>query len=242
MALHRFFVESALEPDGAGTLTAEQARQIRSVLRLREGDSVVLFDGSGVEASARLTVIRSAGAEFQITGISRPLREPSLAVTVGLALLRGERFEIALQKLTELGVRRIVPLAADHCVVTYRKPGEWEKKAVRFRRIIVEALEQSERVTDTVLDSPTSLDAFLNQHTATVLTERSDARPLALHRFKEEAALAIGPEGGWSARERKLIAEHGTEASLGGLILRAETAAIVAAAIVIQQHVGIEAE
>lgn len=240
MALHRFFVETPLEVGGNLALSPEQARQVWSVLRLREGNEVVLFDGSGSEAIAKLSSIDKSGVELEVVETSRPNREPALAVTVGLALLRGERFEIALQKLTELGVRRIVPLAADHCVVTYRTAGEWDKKAVRFRRIIIEAMEQSERVTATVLDSPISLDDFLNQFKATVLSERTDAVPLARHHFETEAVLAIGPEGGWSARERELISVHAVEASLGGLILRAETAAIVAAATVIQTHLGIE--
>lgn len=240
MALHRFFVETPLEVDGSPALLPEQVRQIRSVLRLREGDRIVLFDGSGIEADATLVALDKDAVELYVTGITRPDREPALAVTVGIALLRGERFEFALQKLTELGVRRIVPLAADHCVVSYRRAGEWDKKAVRFRRIIVEAMEQSERVTATILESPMSLDEFLNKSQATVLTERSDARPLAGLRFEAEAALAIGPEGGWSARERELIARLGTEASLGGLILRAETAAIVAAATAIQVHQGLK--
>lgn len=240
MTLHRFFVEFPLDGTAGGVLSPAQSRQIRSVLRLREGDEVILFDGSGIEATATLTAVNAGGVDVEIASTCRPDRETALIVTVGLALIRGERFELALQKLTEVGVRAIVPLATDHAVVNYRRPGEWLKKADRFRRIIVEAMEQSERVTDVVLEEPVSLDDFLSRFNVIALTERADARPLSRFRFDDQVTLAIGPEGGWSARERELIACNATQASLGGLILRAETAAIVAAATVIQNHPGNE--
>lgn len=218
-------------------LPVDQARQLRTVLRLRPGAGITLFDGSGAEASATLTRVEASSAACEIGCITWPQREPSLKLSVALALLKPSAFELAVQKLTELGVARIVPLTAERAVVSYRDARDWERRAVRLERIVREAAEQSERVTLPELVAPIGLPELLEMQPVIVLVERSAAAPsLAAIVTPNGAAVAIGPEGGWSPTERALLAEHGTSlASLGSLILRAETAAIVAAAIVLNQ-------
>jgi 16S rRNA (uracil1498-N3)-methyltransferase len=230
---HRFYVQGPLVAGASGHLSESQSRQVQSVLRVRTGDSIVVFDGSGVEADSVLTEVNRSAVVFETGDIRQPQREPAIALTVGLALLRGDRFELAVQKLTEIGVRRIVPLAADRCVVTFRDARDWDRRAERLRRISIEAMEQSERVTEVALDRPVALDAFLERQPVVALRERANAPFLSSLRLHDQLAIAVGPEGGWSERESGLIDRYATSASLGHLVLRAETAAIVAAGIII---------
>lgn len=237
MRVHRFFVEQPLVAGAAVRLAPEQARQARSVLRLRPGDSLELFDGSGAVAVARLTDVDRDDAEASIESI-RMITDPfPLDLTVGLALLRGERFDLAVQKLTEVGASSIVPLAAQHCVVSYDVGREWDRRAARLRRIAIEAAEQSERVTVPRIAAPASVGRFLAEHAGKTiaLVERSADTPHLLKAVVgDSVAVAVGPEGGWSESERQVIASRAQSVSLGPLILRAETAAIVSAGALTQ--------
>jgi 16S rRNA (uracil1498-N3)-methyltransferase len=233
MTLHRFLVVDQIASGATGWLSEEQTRQARRVLRLRAGDEIVVFDGSGAEAIASLANRDGTGWQFRAGDLTRPLREPPIHLTVGLSLIRNERFDLAVQKLTELGVAQIVPLAVEHSVVSYADARKWEKRRARLERIIVEAAEQSERVTLTKLYDPLSMSGFLEMHGKVpiiALVERTRGCPLSSLDPGDNPVLAIGPEGGWSPNELDLLSEHSVrQASLGGLILRAETAAIVAA-------------
>jgi 16S rRNA (uracil1498-N3)-methyltransferase len=120
-------------------------------------------------------------------------------------------------------------------VVSFPDARDWEKRAIRYERIIVEALEQSERVTTVDLTQPTSIQDFLSQHTVIVLVERGQHASIASAPLEPEMTLAIGPEGGWSEQEIDLIGDRATTASLGPLIMRAETAAIVSAGTLMQR-------
>jgi 16S rRNA (uracil1498-N3)-methyltransferase len=232
---HRFFVSGPLVARAIGHLNEIQSRQVHTVLRLRAGAEIVVFDGTGAEATCELTEVLRGAATFRISDICWPQREPEVDLTVGLALLRGDRFELAVQKLTEIGVRRIVPLEADRCVVTFRDVRDWEKRAERLRRIIVEAMEQSERVLEVVLDHPVDPGVYFDRQPVVALRERDSSPHLSLLPVRDKIAIAVGPEGGWSERESALIERHATPASLGNLVLRAETAAIVAAGVLIQR-------
>jgi 16S rRNA (uracil1498-N3)-methyltransferase len=173
--------------------------------------------------------------------VEQPDREPPLQLTVGLALLKGDRFEVAVQKLTELGVTRIAPLLTERSVVSFDDVRGWRKRGERYQRIAREAAEQSERVTLPVIAEPATLADFLRQQPVNVLLERAESALIATITPGPEAAIAIGPEGGWSDAEQRLIAlEAAGTASMGRLILRAETAAIVAAGTLIQRAWGIQ--
>jgi 16S rRNA (uracil1498-N3)-methyltransferase len=177
---------------------------------------------------------------FEVQATSRPDREPPIRLTVGLGLIKASGFELAVQKLTEIGVARIVPLETERSVVTYRESRDWEKRAGRLARIVIEAAEQSERVTLPEIAAPTSLADFLSAASPVVLVERGSGMPLAGVEIRSEMAIAVGPEGGWSPDELELIqsSADATAASIGGLIYRAETAAIVAAGTLIQQAIA----
>jgi 16S rRNA (uracil1498-N3)-methyltransferase len=237
--LHRFFVHTRLAAHSDGLLSGEQTHQARRVLRLKPGDEIAVFDGSGVESIARLGELEGPCWRFYAGELSRLQREPPLQLAVGLGLLRNERFDLAVQKLTELGVAEIAPLAAERSVVSYPDARNWEKRRARLERIIVEAAEQSERLTLPNLRDPLSVSSFLDLYgeaTIIALVERTRGCPLHELEPGRKPVLAVGPEGGWSPDELALFADHHVRAaSLGNLILRAETAAIVAAGYLAQR-------
>jgi 16S rRNA (uracil1498-N3)-methyltransferase len=236
MTTHRFRVDEALRSGASGVFTREQARQLRTVLRLVSGSPVRLFNTSGVEATAIVTLHGRAEASWEVEDLSWPEREPPIDLTVGLALLRGDRFEMAIQKLTEIGVARLVPLEAERSVVSFDVARDWERKIERFSRITIEAEEQSERVFPLLIDQPVQPARFFQRQPTIVLAERREARPLASIPLSESMAIAIGPEGGWSEAELAEAERSGaTMASLGRLIYRAESAAIVAAGVLAQR-------
>ena len=238
MRVPRLFVTSPLASGQSGHLDADQIRQLRSVLRLGSGSKIVVFDGSGAEARATIAALDRGGGTFNVGHLDYPQREPPIDLAVGLALLRGERFEIAVQKLTEIGVRRLVPLSTDRSMVSFSDAREWAKRAIRLERIAREAAEQSERVTLMTLDQPMTLGELLeNEPQAIACIERADAVQLHDLPTERHMTIIIGPEGGWSEAELTAFCERRVRAaSLGTLILRAETAAIVAAGTIMQSN------
>jgi 16S rRNA (uracil1498-N3)-methyltransferase len=237
MTTHRFYVREPLESGGVGRLRGDQARQARRVLRLWRGAEIVVFDGTGHEYLARLEEPERDSWAFSIGDATRPEREPALRLIVGLAVLRNERFDMAIQKLTELGVAGIVPLMTERSMISYDDALAWEKRRTRLERITIEAAEQSERTTLPELHEPLNPAEFLEHHQEAdiiALVERTSSAHLAELRPTSPAALLIGPEGGWAETELDAFARHAaTTASLGALILRAETAAIVGAGLLL---------
>ena len=236
MSVPRFHIATRLVAGEVVTLATEQAKQLRKVLRQQIGAQVVLFDGSGAEAMACVISLEANVATCLVEELCWPQREPACCLTVGLALIRPANFELAAQKLTELGVARIVPLAAERSVVSYPDARDWAGRAARLQRIAREAAEQSERVTLPEIVQPQDLRSFLDAQPVIALVERSAALLLAAREPADAVVLAIGPEGGWSPTERAWIEAHAAAtASLGNLILRAETAAIAAATLVLHR-------
>ena len=236
MTVPRFYVPQALHIGSELGLEGEQARQLQKVLRARPGDRVVLFDGSGAEAQGIITRLHRGLVTCRVDRLEVPCREPRIRLTVGLALLKPASFELAAQKLTELGVAQIAPLIAERSVANVREADAWAGRGARLRRIVIEAAEQAERVTLPDVLEPLSLADFLLRYKTIALVERSAVGPPRISDSGVDIALAVGPEGGWSPMEMTLIAERAADlASLGDLILRAETAAIAASAILLQQ-------
>ncbi|CAN5471821.1 16S rRNA (uracil(1498)-N(3))-methyltransferase [soil metagenome] len=233
MTTHRFYVPDIDPSIEQARLSADQSRQVSRVLRLRAGDSVDVFDGRGGEYPA--TLVGEDGGRWTVEWSERrqPAREPELNLTVGLALIRNERFDLAVQKLTELGVFGLVPVMAERCVISYKDERTWRRRRARLERIFVEAAEQSERATLPAVDDPLTVEEFLTRQAAgqtlALVERRSGFHISDTPALSNECSLLIGPEGGWTGDEIELIDQHATPISLGDLILRSETAAIVAA-------------
>lgn len=224
------------------TLAADEARHLRDVLRLKSGDEVYVFDGLGREFQC--TVINSGrdAAQLNIISEAEPSRpESPLQLTLAVALLKGEKFDLVTQKASELGVRRIVPMITKHADIQLRDGMDADKRVQRWRRIALEAAKQSGRARVTEVSSPVPFDALVNaaelQNQQKLLFSEREGLSFSEIPNKIPASIiaAVGSEGGWSDEEITLAREHGwTVITLSGRTLRAETAAITAA--VLLQH------
>lgn len=221
----RFFVE-AFDADRA-VLTGEAAHHLGRVLRAEPGQLYELSDGTAV----RLGKVEFSGRDRVEFSLLEPIsvRISSLNKTLLLAVVKFDAFEWAIEKATELGVDRIVPLAAARS-----EPGllvAAGKRAERWKKIAFEASQQSRRVRLPVIENVMQPPAAFHAEGASLkimLSERGDAhllREVLEGQTADHVALAIGPEGGWTDQEFLAAGEAGyREASLGDLILRTETA------------------
>lgn len=236
--MHRFFVPSSVRSENAIEITGAIAHQITRVLRLRPNEEIVLLPldrEDAVEWQVRLVSVEARVVRGQVTAERPGLPEPTCAITLYPALLKGERFDWLLQKATEVGVAAICPIITTH---TIRKIGADDGAVVeRWRRIVTEAAEQSGRCRVPEIVAPVRLSALAGPVGAWrfVLHERITAHTLADRVPADAPALeiVIGPEGGFTEDEvRQMEATERTVAvSLGPRIVRAETAAIVAVTI-----------
>ncbi len=234
---HRFYVPELAPPGARLALPRETARQVARVLRLRPGDAVTLFAGDGFDVPATIEEVRGEAVTVRLGQPvpGRPL--PCPPITLVQSLLKHDHFELVVQKATELGVRRIVPLVAERCVVAV-KPEGVSRRLERWRRIAIEASEQSGRASLPVIEPPRRLEEIeveLGSCRAILLWEGVEAQPLAALELEPETPvlLLVGPEGGWAPGEVERLRAAGAElASLGPLILRSETAAIAGVAAV----------
>jgi 16S rRNA (uracil1498-N3)-methyltransferase len=228
---HRFFTTSALVPGTAIDLTGEEFHHLR-IVRIRDGEPVELFDGHGVAVEA---LVRTIGRDAASLTIERSIssRESHLDLTLAMAIIQLEKFELVLQKATELGVRRIVPLVTERIEVRHER---YRGKHERWEKIVFEAVKQCGRASVPSLDQPIELDEAIAADGLRILFD-ADAQPGQLPAAVEKATLFIGPEGGWSERELQLATERGaTFRRIGPRRLRAETAAIVGVSMVASHY------
>jgi 16S rRNA (uracil1498-N3)-methyltransferase len=238
MARHRFYTPpSAIEHDRL-TLDASESHHLRHVLRLRPGTTVWVFDGLGNEYVCRVEGFDRSQAHLAILEHTRPAVESPLALTLAHGLTKGEKFDLIIQKATELGVRRIVPL------ITTRTASSGihavsPSRLQRWRRIALEATKQCGRTRLTDITPPVEWNRFLAElpHPALLFSERGGRslsdRLLVLGNDEPSICLMTGPEGGWQDQEIEAAEVAGAVlVSLGPRILRTETAAIVAISLV----------
>ncbi len=209
-------------------LTGDEAHHLIHVLRLSAGDTVALFDGRGTAKSARVASIHKDTVELELDD-PLPAHESPIAITLAIAVPKGEKMSLIVQKLTELGVTAVQPLLTDHGEVHE----EWiQERLERWRRIALEAAKQSARSLLPRIETPKPFDNVDVIKRGTMLL-RPDAPPLREKPQGNQTIIAIGPEGGWSNRELALARKRSVlELSLGPRTLRTETAAITATAVV----------
>jgi len=226
------------------TLVADEARHLREVLRLKPGDEVYVFNGAGKEFLGRIEESRRDNARLQIIREVEPARpESPLQLTLALALLKGEKFDLVVQKATELGVARVVPVITKHADIRLRDESDAAKRVTRWQRIAMEAAKQSGRAVVPHVANPITFSALI--------ATTNEAEPLTRLMFSErdgqsffqtrqdiaadakQLTVLVGSEGGWSDEELETArAANWTIVTLGGRTLRAETAAIAVAALV----------
>jgi 16S rRNA (uracil1498-N3)-methyltransferase len=219
---------------GPTALDAEQSRRLSSVMRLRDGDEFRLFCGDGREWRATVTGASRTGLRAEIHEVVRQSPAPALTLETWCALIRPNRFEVAIEKCTEAGADIIRPLITDH---TARGDHPSESRLERWNRIAIEAAEQSGRLFLPVIAEPMPFaDAVRQAHHPFVFADLEGASWREIAPLLPESgrlAVAIGPEGGWSDAERALARSRGALiAHAGDSILRTETAAVVFTALV----------
>ncbi len=217
--------------DNQAALTGDHARHLTQVLRAKVGQEFDISTGKEVRRG-RILGIHPDRVEFELGEVVAHSAE--IAITVGLSIFKFDRMEWAIEKCTELGVARIVPVIAGRTESHLAETAA--KRVERWRRIARQASEQSRRVAPPEIPAPVKFDDLVTMPAGAriVLAEEEEGIQLkeALRQDVGTVLLAFGPEGGWKPQELAEFREAGwTSASLGGTILRAETAAIAAVAI-----------
>ena len=224
MTLHRFFVAPEALDGNRFPLPASIERQVRGVLRMADGARLVLLPGDGSQAVCRLD-----GADCVVEERSVAASEPRHRLIVVQALLKGDALEEVVQHATEIGVAAFRLVVTERCVAREISPRRLE----RLRSIAREAAEQSERGIVPPIEQPVSLgDTFAPG--SVLLYERKEGTGLA--GLDAPQRVIIGPEGGFSEDEVTAATEAGVVvAGLGPRILRSQTVAVAAAAVILSR-------
>ena len=235
--MHRFFVPSEWTDDDRVEIHGEVAHRIGRVLRLAPGAEIVLFDGSGMEWTVRLDGVARDHAAGRVLSSEKGRGEPTVKLTLYQGVMKGSKFDWTLQKGTELGVSCFVPMDCRRSVPRIRRESQPARLA-RWRKIIVEAAEQSGRAVIPDVADPVTFqevcDALERAPGLVVLpwegeSVKSLSAAVSEAPDSKEVALVIGPEGGLDPEEVDYARGKGLEpVSLGRRILRAETAGIAA--------------
>jgi 16S rRNA (uracil1498-N3)-methyltransferase len=244
MTRRRFYAPpNAFTADKVVTLGADESQHLRNVLRLQTGDEVYVFDGAGREFRGKIERFSRIATSIHIAEEVAPAAaESPLKLTLAVALLKGEKFDLVIQKLTELGVNCIVPIMTKRADVRIRNNDDADRKLTRWRRIVMEATKQCGRAHLMSITSPITFAEFVASSRAEgerfMFAERGGAKLKTVEANQETSAQVtalVGSEGGWTDDELDQARDGGWQiVTLGGRIMRAETAAITCAALL--QH------
>jgi len=235
--MRRFYAPQENFGNGKITLNLEETRHLRDVLRFRAGEEIHVFDGDGREFRCKIENISKKETLLGIIEQTVPAApESDLDLTLGVALLKGEKFDLVVQKAVELGVTRLVPLNTKRADVKLK---ESDKKLERWKKIALEACKQSGRARLMQIETPVGFEKFIehSEDTKILFAERGGESFSAIKAGKK-ITVVVGSEGGWETDEIEFAGAHGFQIiTLGGRILRAETAAIAVSAI-LQNNLG----
>lgn len=227
-------------------ITGQEAKHISRVLRMQEGDMLILFDGSGTDCLCRIAGIGADYVEAAVEERKESDKELPVRITLYQAVIKSDHLDYAVQKCTEAGVFAFVPFLSGRCV---KRPDEKSAKKLveRENRIAMEAAKQCGRARIPQVEDVVSLDEAVKRLAAKpglklVAYEnerKTTIKELLQKNAEKEIHLFIGPEGGFSEEEIGLLEGAGVRpCSLGKLILRAETAGVAAAAMIQYETMG----
>jgi 16S rRNA (uracil1498-N3)-methyltransferase len=242
-----FFLSSEAIVPPAIHISGPLLNHLRQSLRLQPGEILTVTDDRGRRYRTEIIEVTSRALTGRIVETIAAPPRTSPSIILAQALLKGEKMDWVIQKATELGVERIVPLAASHSVIRLR-PDRIDHQLARWQRIALEAAQQSERWSVPVISQPAAVEELLAwskpAQAKLVLAERSQGASLTavpLPGTGDEIWVLVGPEGGWEDEELGQVLEHGyTAITLGSRILRAETAAIATISVLQSRLGGLE--
>lgn len=235
MRVTRCAVPLALQAGQTLSLPEEAANHLVRVMRLREGDTCVLFNGDGHDYSATLVAVGKRDAQVRIDQAIPLTNESALRIVLLQGVARGEKMDLILQKATELGVAAVIPVNAERTEVKL-DAARAEKRVAHWHSVVQSACGQSGRAVIPAVAAPLALASALGNLPVDSLRLTLD--PEGSHRLSTLQAapaggivIAIGPEGGWSPRDRDQLSGAGFQGlQLGPRILRTETAGLAAIA------------
>jgi 16S rRNA (uracil1498-N3)-methyltransferase len=251
--LTRVYIDGELSPGSIVDLAKDTASHLAKVLRARSGDQIVLFNGDGREFSGAIEAVRGSRVSASIGAARTVDRESPLKITLVQCVPRGDRMDFIVQKATELGVARIVPVLSQRSVVRLDE-GQAASKQAHWQAVAVSACEQCGRNRLPSIESAQSLLNYLGAMAPlgaagadlrlVLEPERAEQAPGTLRSSQlggdafSIAAIAIGPEGGFAPEELEAFdLSSFSRASLGPRVLRTETAAI-SALVMLQTRFG----
>lgn len=246
MTRRRFYAPAgAFDANGkTATLAGDEARHLRDVLRLTRGDEVFLFNGEGQEFRCSVQDVGRASSTLRvIEEVEAASNESPLKLTLAVALLKGEKFDLVVQKATELGVARIIPMKTTRADIRLPDNADVQKRVTRWQRIAVESAKQSGRAVVPQVMTPAEFAKLVSDtdwlDARRFMFSERDGEPLPEPDESQSSAdlmiALVGSEGGWTDEEIAAARESGwVIVTLGGRTLRAETAAIAIGALL--QH------
>lgn len=229
MRISRLFLATPLQTGDTVSLEGDQLNYVARVLRLKAGTALTVFNGQGGEYSAQLESVSKRDAQLTIGAFSERSCESPLDLTLVQGISRGERMDYTLQKATELGITRIVPVFTQRSSVSLE--GErLEKRQQHWQGVVRSACEQSGRNYVPAVETALNLTDYLQQEVSGTKLLLDPLATDSLHGItapRQRTHLLIGPEGGLDAQERALAHARGyTGIRLGPRVLRTETAAV----------------
>lgn len=236
MSVRRLWVEVERWRDGQVSIDGQDHHYLFRVLRMARGESLVIFDGRGREADAVIESVDAKTATLRIGPVRAQQAAATVTITALVALIKGDRMDAAIEKMTELGVHRIVPIESARTVVRL-EGARAEKRRARWEAVALAAARQSESTIVPIVEPVTALTRAVEQSkeaAKVVLWARGGQDlPSLLSERPASVAFLVGPEGGLTDEELACADSAGfLRGTLGPRILRAETAAITAAAAI----------
>ncbi len=236
--LPRFFVPVLDPARGEAVLPDEEGRHLTRVLRLSVGDQIAVFDGAGHEFRAIVAYADKAGVRVVLEDAVQPPPELSVRLTLAQAVIKGDKMDDVVRDATMMGVAVLQPIVSARTAVPLQAVPQ-ERVLQRWRRVTIASAKQCRRARLPEIQPPLAFRAWLGLNAPAVrllLLEPGAGGALPVRTLQQrdrpaEAALIIGPEGGWTAEERDAALSHGClPVTLGPLTLRADAVALAAIA------------
>ncbi len=235
MRVSRLYVIDALALGQRVQLQDDAAHYVRTVLRLKNGQEITLFNGQGGEYLGRFVEVSRKRVIIDIEEFIKRNVESSLSIEMGLSISRGDRMDWAVQKAVELGVNRITPLVTERCVIKFKEHDKKQQRLQHWRNIVQHAAEQCGRTQLPEMPEIEELASWVcaQQGLKLFLDPHAELTLKDLTPDGERVTLLSGPEGGFSQEEREIAQDSGfVGIRLGQRILRTETAAVAAVSAV----------